>query len=225
MYKINNLCECEKNHEKNHEKCPWEKEEKCEKNEKYEKCPWEKKDKDARKCEKKCACELRVEFRKLWSEHAIYTKFYIISVLANIPDANLLAQRLLRNQDDIGNFLECFIGKDKGDKVAKLLKEHILAAAAAIAAVKSGNQGKIDEATDKLFQNSRKVAHFLSSLNPHRLPFRVVLDHFNEHNQFVIDMTVARSKKEFAKDIKLFDAYYAQILDFPDLVLEGVSCI
>lgn len=45
-------------------------------------------------------CNTRIEFRKLWSEHAIYTKFYIISVLANISDANLIAERLLQNQQD-----------------------------------------------------------------------------------------------------------------------------
>lgn len=175
--------------------------------------------------ERKSECELRVEFRKLWSEHAIYTKFYIISVLADIPDAQLLANRLLQNQVDIGNFLKQFIGKVRGNKVAELLQEHILAAAGAINAVKSGNQRAIESAVNKVFQNSRKVSKFLSSLNPEKLPFSVVLEHFNEHNQFVIDMTVARSQGEFAKDIKLFDLYYAQILEFADLLLNGVICL
>ena len=172
--------------------------------------------------ERKSECDLRVEFRKLWSEHAIYTKFYIISVLADIPDAPLLAARLLQNQVDIGNFLKPFIGVTRGNRVAELLQEHILAAAGAVAAVKSGNQRAINSAVNKVFQNSRKVSAFLSKLNPKKLPFEVVLEHFNEHNQFVIDMTVARANGQFAKDIKLFDAYYAQILEFADLLLNGV---
>lgn len=171
---------------------------------------------------KKSACDLRVEFRKLWSEHAIYTKFFIISVLADIPDADLLAARLLRNQVDIGNFLKPFIGEVKGDEITKLLQEHILAAAAAVAAVKSGDQQAINEAVERLFQNSREVSLAISSLNPRKLPLDEVLHHFNEHVQFVIDMTVARSKGEFEKDIQLFDAYYAQILEFSDFILQGV---
>ena len=167
-------------------------------------------------------CCLRVEFRKLWSEHAIYTKFFVNSVLANIPDADLLAARLLENQDDIGNFVKKFVSVSNGNTLTKLLQQHILAAAAAVKAVKSGNQQVIDDAVRKVFQNSREVSSFISSLNPNKLPFKVVLKHFDEHNQFVIDMTVARNSGNFEKDIKLFDAYYSQILDFSDLLLKGL---
>ena len=170
-------------------------------------------------------CDLRVDFRELWGIHAIYTKFFIISVLASIPDADLLAARLLRNQDEIGDFVGRFVGEGRGNRLAQLLREHILAAAGAITAVKGGNQQEIDAAVQKVFENSREVSAFISSLNPKKLPFRVVLDHFNEHNQFVIDMTVARKNNDFAKDIELFDLYYAQILRFSDLILNGIiSC-
>ena len=143
-------------------------------------------------------------------------------MLANISDANLIAERLLQNQQDIGDFVKPCIGTSKGNRLTTLLKEHILAAAGAIQAVKNGNQQAIDEAVDKVFQNSRQVSAFISDLNPRKLPFKEVLDHFNQHNQYVIDMTVARSKGEFAKDIKLFDEYYAQILEFSDFVLNGL---
>ena len=107
-------------------------------------------------------CELRIEFffRKLWSEHGVYTKFYINSVLGNIPDADLIAARLLRNQQDIGNFTKQFIGTNRGNALAELLKQHILAAAGAVNAVKSGNQTDINNAVAKVFQNSRKVSAF-----------------------------------------------------------------
>jgi hypothetical protein len=181
---------------------------------------------------------LRTEFRKLWSEHAIYTKFYINSVLGNIPDAKLIAARLLRNQVDIGNFTKQFTGESKGNILARLLQQHILAAANAVNAVKSGKhipgcvtwerfirsgkQQAITDAVNKVFQNSRKVSHFISNLNPCKLPFKVVLHHFNQHNQYVIDMSLTRKNGDFEKDIQIFDTYYTQLLDFADLFLNGL---
>jgi hypothetical protein len=165
---------------------------------------------------------LRSEFRKLWSEHAVYTRFYIISVLGNLPDVNVVTARLLQNQIDIGNFTKQFIGEFKGNRLTKLLQQHILAAAAAVSAVKSGNQQAIADAVEQVFQNSRKVSHFISNLNPEFLPFKTILHHFNKHNQFVIDMTIARNNNDFERDIQIYDAYYNQILEFADLVLFGL---
>lgn len=177
-----------------------------------------------RKCHSKgiSECDLRVAFRKLWSEHAIYTKFFIISVLAGIPDADLLATRLLKNQDDIGDFLKPYIGENKGNQLAQALKSHILAAANVIVAVRDGNQAAIDAAIITLFINSNQVATFISSLDPCKLPFNVIKAHFDQHNQFVIDMTIARKNGNFAEDIRLFDLYYAQILHFADLLFDGL---
>lgn len=167
-------------------------------------------------------CNQRVKFRKLWSEHAIYTRFFIISTLANIPDTDLIAARLLRNQVDIGNFVKPFVGINNGKKLTKLLQEHIKAAAAAINAVKSENEKAINAAVANVFQNSQKVSAFISKLNPKKLPYDIILEHFNQHNQYVIDMTVVRSQGDFATDIKIFDLYYSQILKFSDLILSGL---
>ena len=49
------------------------------------------------------AVELRMDMRKLWEDHITYTRNYIISALASLDDTGTVAERLLRNQDDIGN--------------------------------------------------------------------------------------------------------------------------
>jgi len=40
---------------------------------------------------------------RLWADHAIWTRNYVVGALAGGPDAEATAGRLLRNQDDIGN--------------------------------------------------------------------------------------------------------------------------
>ena len=56
--------------------------------------------------------------RVLWEEHITYTRNYIISALAGLPDTDAVAQRLLRNQDDIGNAIKPFYGDAAGNKLS-----------------------------------------------------------------------------------------------------------
>jgi len=41
--------------------------------------------------------------RKVWEDHIMYPRNYIISALADLPDVDAVVKRLLRNQDDIGD--------------------------------------------------------------------------------------------------------------------------
>src|SRR5437763_1489877 len=66
------------------------------------------------------ATDLRNGMRKLWSEHVMYTRTYIISALATLPDLPSVTQRLLRNQDDIGNAIKPLYGDEAGKKLTAL---------------------------------------------------------------------------------------------------------
>ena len=50
--------------------------------------------------------DLRNAMRQLWEEHIVYTRNFIISALAGLDDTDKIAERLLRNQDDIGNAIK-----------------------------------------------------------------------------------------------------------------------
>ena len=56
---------------------------------------------------KQSAEAFRADMRMLWEDHIVWTRQFIVSA-ATLPDGNLddlapTAERLLRNQDDIGN--------------------------------------------------------------------------------------------------------------------------
>ena len=58
---------------------------------------------------------LRLALRKLWSDHVIWTRQYIVAAVAGTPDADAAAGRLLKNQEDIGSAIVTYYGQDAGD--------------------------------------------------------------------------------------------------------------
>src|SRR5436305_1735836 len=74
------------------------------------------------------ADRLRQDMRKLWSDHVFWTRDYAAAAIADQPDQDAAAKRLLKNQEDIGNAVAQYYGKDAGDKLTKMLKDHILIA-------------------------------------------------------------------------------------------------
>lgn len=165
----------------------------------------------------------RTALRKLFSEHAFYTKLYIESYFGDLPDLKSVITRLLKNQEDIGNGMKPIVGDKVGNIVTKLLKEHILAAAGAIDALK--NNGDLNEAVKKVFANSKQVAQALNSLHMKNVSYETLLKNFNHHNQYVVDIAKLHKNQEFEKELKLFDKYYTHMLYFSDLLSCGLSTL
>ena len=116
------------------------------------------------------AAQLRTDMRKLWEDHVTWTRLYIVSVGAALPDKDLTAKRLIQNQVDIGNAIKPFYGEDAGNKLTELLKEHILGAADLLAAAKAGDQAKVATEKARWYRNADDVAAFLSAANPKNWP-------------------------------------------------------
>ena len=79
---------------------------------------------------------LRQDMHRLWSEHIALTHNYIVSAFAGLGDTTQVAQRLLRNQDEIADAIKPFYGPAAGTQLATMLRGHIQHATHAVAAVK-----------------------------------------------------------------------------------------
>ena len=73
--------------------------------------------------------------RKLWEDHITWTRLFVVSDPAGLPDLGPTTQRLLANQTDIGNAIKPFYGEAAGEKLEGLLKAHITTAAELVAAL------------------------------------------------------------------------------------------
>ena len=74
--------------------------------------------------------------RKLWEDHITWTRLFIVSVDADLPDTEATTDRLLRNQTDIGDAIKPYYGDAAGTQLTGLLRDHILTAAGLLAAAK-----------------------------------------------------------------------------------------
>ena len=66
--------------------------------------------------------DLRRSMRKLWADHVIWTRGYIISAVAGLPDATAALNRLMKNQEDIGKAIVPYYGAEAGAKLTDVLK-------------------------------------------------------------------------------------------------------
>ena len=108
------------------------------------------------------ATSLRVNMRKLWSDHVIWTRDYIIAAVDNTPDLGTAAARLLKNQEDIGNAIVPVYGQAAGTGLTSLLKEHIMIAVKLIDAAKTDNQAVFKSEDERWSKNAEDIAAFLS---------------------------------------------------------------
>ncbi len=165
--------------------------------------------------------DLRATMRKLFTDHAVLTSMVLKSIVSQLDDTNILLERLLLNQKDIGDQLKPIIGNAKGNELTKLLTEHIKLAGEVIkAAVKK--DPKLQTKINQLYRNSDDVAAFLTLLNEEKLPYEVTQEMFRMHNEFVIKMTLARISKDYKKEQQLYDAYYNEMLELSDAIFNAL---
>ncbi|HEV2225927.1 MAG TPA: acetylglutamate kinase [Nitrososphaerales archaeon] len=159
--------------------------------------------------------------RKLWTDHIVWTRQYITSAVADMPDANAAAGRLLKNQEHIGNAVAPFYGKAGGEALTKLLKQHIMIAVDLVAAAKVGDQTKFGQEDQKWTKNAEEIAVFLSSANPNWTKADLV-DLLGQHLSLTKAETVARLQKKWDDDVKAFDDIFTEILTVADTLSKGI---
>ena len=165
--------------------------------------------------------ELKMDERKLWIDHVTWTRSFIVSDLADIPDKASVLERLLKNQDDIGDSIKAYYGEDAGNKLSKLLREHIEIGGKVVDAAKSNNKADLDKYNKLWYKNADEIADFLSGANSNwsKAELKEMLD---KHLQFVTDQVVARLSKNWKADIEAYDKGEDHMIMFSDVLSDGI---
>lgn len=167
------------------------------------------------------AWSLKTNLRRLWADHAIWTRQYILAALGSTPDVHAAAGRLLKNQEHLGNAIVPYYGQAAGDGLTNLLKQHILIAVDLIAAAQSGDQVAFQREDQKWSANAEEIAAFLSGANPN-WPKKDVVDLLNLHLSLTKGEVVARLTGKWDEDAAAFDDIFTEIMTVSDTLSEGI---
>lgn len=165
---------------------------------------------------------LRTEMRKLWEDHITWTRLYIVAAEAGSPDTNATAERLLRNQTDIGNALKPLYGDAAGAQLTALLRDHILTAGSLIAAAKAGDTATVTSTKTQWYANADQIAAFLTKANPTSWPATEMRQMMRDHLDLTLAEAVDHLQGHAAADIADYDKIHTQILTMADMLTDGI---
>lgn len=158
---------------------------------------------------------------KLWIDHMWWTRNFLISDLADLPDKDAVTKRLLKNQEQIGNSFKPYYGEEAGNKLTKLLNEHILLAAKIIDADKAGKKSEVKKLTLKWYDNANQISDFLVSLN-NNWKEKEIRTMFDDHLRLLLDEINARIAKNWDAEIKAFDDGEDHMIMLANVLSDGI---
>src|SRR5215216_10766 len=165
---------------------------------------------------------LRTQMRKLWEDHVTWTRMVIVSVAADLPDRQAAVGRLLANQDDLGEAIKPYYGDAAGDRLAELLREHIVIAADVLTAAKAGNSEALNAALERWYDSGDDIAAFLNAANPRNWPLEEMRQMMREHLDLTTAEAVARLGGDWDADVQAYDRAHEQVLEMADMLSAGI---
>lgn len=145
----------------------------------------------------------------------------VIAAAADQLDASFAAERLLKNQEEIGNAIKPFYGNQAGNQLTSQLKDHITIAVDLLETAKAGNSTALEEIEENWYANADEIATFLSGASPNWTK-EDMLNMLNEHLSLTKTEAVARLTGDYATDVATFDALYKHAISMADEFTVGI---
>jgi hypothetical protein len=162
------------------------------------------------------------QMRKLWEDHITWTRLYIVSAVAGLPEQTATADRLFQNQVDIGNAIKPFYGDTAGNQLASLLHDHIALAAQLVADAKAGNGAAVTADSTAWYANASQIATFLHNANPKNWPLAQMQSMMKMHLDLTLQEAVDELGGNYAASVADYDKVHLEILLMADLLSSGI---
>lgn len=160
-------------------------------------------------------------FRKLWEQHIMWTRSFIISTAADLADLEIVTARLLRNPTDFAIVLRNYYGIEKSKRFETLFREHLLIAASLVNNAKAGNTEAVLADRKKWYNNADEIALFLSEINPF-WSMRKFRSLFYDHLKMTEDEAIYRLNNRYSSDVMIYDSIETEALLMADFMSYGI---
>lgn len=160
-------------------------------------------------------------WRKLWQEHVMWTRSFIISTISDLGDLVPVTGRLMQNPGDMADVLRLFYSPQTADTFQKLFTEHLSIAGELVHAAKAGDTAKAAALEQKWYENADEIASFLAKINPYwnrRLWQSLLYDHLKMTKQEAL----YRLAGKYEEDIRNYDRIEDEALRMADYMATGI---
>ncbi len=161
-------------------------------------------------------------FRLLWEQHVEWTRMTFMAAIHQLPDAEQILQRLLRNAMDFANALAAFYGDEAAEEFERLFTEHIRIAGELVQAAMAGDNGAVADADRRWHENADQIARLLAGMNPYwsEEDWSAMLYEHLELLRSDIENMLAGNYEE---SINGYDEIEMQALEMADMMAEGIA--
>lgn len=165
--------------------------------------------------------EISNTIRRLWIEHVLWTRFFIISTVFNLPDLSFVTKRLLQNPVDFAREFQPLYGKESAMQLQQLFTDHLLIAAQLVNAAKAGDASEVARHRKLWYENAEEIAKFLASINSFwsEYAWRELLF---AHLRMTQDEAVFILTGQYENSIKKYDDIQAEALRMADVMTYGI---
>lgn len=160
--------------------------------------------------------------RTLWAEHMQWTYDTIVAFAAGSESLEPTLDRLLANQEHIGDAIKPLYGDAAGDALTVLLKEHITDAVPVLTAAQAGDTVALDEAIDEWNRNAREIGDFLADANPDNWDRADMESMMEGHISQTVAYAAAQLQGDYAESIRLYDEAADHMADMADMLSSGI---
>lgn len=167
--------------------------------------------------------QLNQAMRKLWSDHMHWTLATVDAFFNEPKQLEVKLDRLLQNQKEIGAAIIPFYSQAAGDKLAKLLTEHIMGAVPVLKAAQINDTTALNKSLADWYKNANDIALFLSSANPKNWPQSATAPALKMHITQTTEYAVNILKGEYSSSLKGFETALNHMLMLADILTDGIA--
>ena len=173
-----------------------------------------------RRTEKKIA--LNQTLRELLAQHAFWVHNYIRATFFNSSDQQAVANRLIKNEEEIANVLSVYYGKDAGTEFSALLEQNTKLIGSLVNA--NNNPAQMNELKNSWNKNAEALAILLAKLNPEwAFSFDNLKAGMQEQLALIMQEIEALQKNNWPRAIEIFDKHLNFALQIADELDKGIT--
>jgi hypothetical protein len=165
--------------------------------------------------------QLRMALRDAWDVHARWTRSYIVSLLADLPDSTRAKLRLVEGANDVADAMNSYYRGTTMPALAILVKHNILLAARAVAAVRSGDSVAISAARSNWSAGTDSLVQSLARTNPN-WPESKLSGPLQRYQDQTWRQIAARTRHDWSADVAAYDEAYIEARAIADALSGGI---